>query len=216
MDVYFVSGMSANCKVFDKISLPEGFDKKYIEWYIPNGDETLEEYSLKMAESIDTSKPFILVGYSLGGIVIQEMNKFLNPCKNILISSMKSEAEIPSMFRLGRQIHFAQHFPIETIVQNKMVVDLCARLIYGARPDEAGIYMSYTDPVYTKWALQRILEWKPSITCPNLYHIHGARDQVFPVKIISGASIIERGDHLMVIKRHKEVNKILNDILLSQ
>jgi len=216
MNVYFVSGMSANCKVFDKLELPTGFEKKYIEWYIPNGDESLFDYSRKMAETIDVSQPFLLVGYSLGGIIIQEMNKFLKPEKNIIIASVKGESEIPSLFRLGRQINFARRFPIETIMQNNIVVDLFARLIYGARPEEAALYMSYTDPVYTRWALEKILEWKPSVVCRNLYHIHGGRDQVFSAKYIKNAYIIEKGDHLMVIKRHKEVSKILQDILLDK
>jgi len=215
MNVYFISGMSANCKVFNRLKLPDGFHKKYIEWFIPEGTESLEEYARKMAQNIDDTQPFILVGYSLGGIIIQEMNKFLKPEKNIIIASMKSEKEIPPMFRLGRQVQFAQRFPIEFIMKNDTVVDLFARLIYGARKEEAGLYISYTDPVYTKWALQRILEWKPSVVCQNLYHIHGARDQVFPSKYISDAHIIEKGDHLMVIKRFREVNMALNEILLS-
>ena len=215
MNVYFVSGMSANCSVFDKLVLPEGFEKKYIEWYIPDPDESLEEYSRKQAQNVDASQPFILVGYSLGGLIVQEMNKFVKPDKNILIASMKGLNEIPAMFRLGRIIRFARHFPIETIVQNKMVVDLFARLIYSARRDEASKYMTYTDAVYTKWALERILEWKPSVVCHNLYHIHGSRDQVFPVRNIKDAIVIKKGDHLMVIKRHKEVSKVLQDILLG-
>jgi hypothetical protein len=85
MKVYFISGMCVNCKVFDSIILPDGYEKHYIEWNIPEGSETIEEYAFKLAERIDQSQPFIIIGYSLGGIVMQEMNKFLRPEKNILI-----------------------------------------------------------------------------------------------------------------------------------
>lgn len=63
---YFISGMCYNCKVFDKLTLPKGYRKKYIEWRIPNPDETLSEYAYEMAKNINTSKPFVLIGYSFG------------------------------------------------------------------------------------------------------------------------------------------------------
>ena len=73
IDVYFISGMCYNCKVFDKLRLPKGYRKVYIEWYIPRPDESLSEYARTMAKVIDTSSPFILIGYSFGAVVMQEM-----------------------------------------------------------------------------------------------------------------------------------------------
>ena len=71
--VYFISGMCYNCKVFDKLRLPKGYKKAYIEWFIPSPDESLSEYAHKMAKTIDTSRPFILIGYSFGAVIMQEM-----------------------------------------------------------------------------------------------------------------------------------------------
>ncbi len=45
MDVYFISGLTANCSVFDRIKLLDDYKKKYIEWIIPSGNETLGEYA---------------------------------------------------------------------------------------------------------------------------------------------------------------------------
>ena len=53
-----ISGMCYNCKVFDKLRLPKGYKKAYIEWFIPSPDESLSEYAHKMAKTIDTSRPF--------------------------------------------------------------------------------------------------------------------------------------------------------------
>ena len=74
--VYFISGMCYNCKVFDKLRLPKGYKKAYIEWFIPSPDESLSEYAHKMAKMIDTSRPFILIGYSFGAVIMQEMTLF--------------------------------------------------------------------------------------------------------------------------------------------
>lgn len=213
MNVYFISGLSANCKVFDRIDLPEGYKKIYIEWHIPQGDESLEEYSLEMAKSINRSKPFILVGYSLGGIVIQEMNKFLSPNKNIIISSIKAEDEIPPLFRLGRMINFAEHFPMHIFADHNYIIELFARMVYRARPEETMQILTYIDPIYMKWSISQILSWIPTIQCENLYHIHGTEDHIFPYKYIKDAYPIERGDHMMVMKKYKRINKILATIL---
>ena len=89
MNVYFISGMCYNCKVFDKLRLPKGYKKVYIEWSIPRSDESLSEYARIMAKVIDTSSPFILIGYSFGAVVMQEMTLFLKPAKCVIISSFK-------------------------------------------------------------------------------------------------------------------------------
>lgn len=215
MNVYFVSGMSANCKVFDKIELPEGFVKRYIEWIIPREDEPLDEYVRNMAKDIDRSEPFILIGYSFGGMIVQEMNKILSPEKTIIIASIKNEEELSPLLYFAQKTRLAERLPAGFFQVERVVSDLFAEFVYGVRPDETSEYISYTDPVYTKWSLCRILNWKPTEVCPNLYHIHGSRDQIFPLKYVKPTHIIEGGDHLMVIKRFKKINKELTDILLQ-
>ncbi len=215
MVVYFLSGMCVNCKVFDKISLPVGYQKQYIEWYIPEDNETLEEYTQKMAKAIDTTKPFIIVGYSFGGIIMQEMNYFLKPEKNILISSIKSESEIPSLFRLAKKIQSAKHFPKRLYSVNKAISNLFTHLIYNMAIDDIEQCVTYTSPSYMKWTTHQITSWTPTVKCKNLYHIHGTKDQVFSYKPIQNAYSIENGDHLMIMKKAEEVNKIINSIILS-
>lgn len=215
MNVYFISGMSANCKVFDKLQLPEGFDKQYIEWLIPYENESLDEYTRRMAVNIDTSQPFVLVGYSFGGIIVQEMNKFMTPQKTIIMASMKAEDEIPPLFRLGRRIKFAEYLPIGFFKTSDLISDFFARFVYHATREEIDKYVSYTDPVYTKWCLYQILNWHSSFACAHLYHIHGTKDQMFPYKGAKNVYRIDEGDHLFVIKKSKEVSRILSEILLK-
>lgn len=215
MDVYFISGMSANCKVFDRIVLPEGFTKKYIEWVNPSIDESLDSFVRRMAESIDVDSPFMLFGYSLGGIIVQEMNKFLMPEKTIIIASIKSNKETSPLMRLGQKIHFADKIPMSLVTQKGIIADLFTRFVYHIDPKEANEYISYTDPVYTKWCLTQLLNWKPTIACSNLYHIHGTKDQMFPSKYINDAYFMQGADHLLVMKKYRQVNQLLTDILLE-
>ena len=215
VNVYFVSGMCNRCDVFDGLTLPKGYCKNYIEWYIPQENETLDEYVREMAKGINTSKLFILVGYSFGGIIIQEMNKFLTPQKNIIISSIKSEREIPTIFRLARNIHFAEYLPERIYASTNIITSTFSRFVYRSLGDKAQEYMTFTDPIYLKWAIHQITNWIPAgnIIIKNLYHIHGTKDQIFPLESIENAQAIEGGDHLMIVLKADEINERIKKIL---
>ena len=216
-NVYFVSGMCNNCSVFDNIVLPKGFNKKHIEWIIPKGDETLEQYARLMAKSIDTSLPFILVGYSFGGNVIQEMNKFLSPIKNIVISSMTRATEIPKVFEFARSIHFAERVPNKLLAATKFITTIFTKTIYEMPTEEVAKYMVYTQPVYLKWCIYQITNWNPVENIKNVFQIHGTKDQIFPYEQMSkNVYTVKDADHLMIIDRASEVSEIMNYILTSK
>ncbi|WP_353120935.1 alpha/beta hydrolase [Dysgonomonas capnocytophagoides] len=215
MNVYFISGMCVNCGVFDKIELPENCTRSYIEWSIPKKGETIEEYAFQLSKKIDLNKPFVIVGYSLGGIIMQEMNKFIHPEKNILISSIKAEKERPLLFKIAKASHILKHIPQALYSVNKTLSNAFTRLIYDMTIEEIEEYVSYTSSIYMKWATCQITEWLPSQQCDNLYHIHGTKDQIFPYKHVSNAYTIKEGDHLMVMRKHEEVSKAISEILLK-
>lgn len=217
INVYFVSGMCNNCSVFDSIILPKGYNKKYIEWIIPDMNDTLEEYALKMAKDIDTSKPFVLVGYSFGANIVQEMNKFITPEKNIIISSMKRKEEIPAIFNFAHSIHFAERVPDKVLAATDFIINVFTKFIYNMPTDKITRYMIYTDPVYLKWSIRQITNWQPVDECKHIYHIHGTKDQIFPYDQISDdVYTIKGGDHLMVMERAHEVSDVISMILTKR
>lgn len=216
INVYFISGMCYNCTVFDKLSLPHGFKKTYIEWHIPREDESLNEYAKVMAETIDQTRPFILVGYSFGAVIIQEMNTFLSPIKSIIISSFKSVDEIPTLFRAAKRAKLVKRVPDRIYSSTEFITHAFNRFVYNIPTDELSDVMVYTDPIYIKWAIKKITEWIPNGKIKHLYHIHGSADQIFPCVNIKNAFIIENGDHLMVMKKADMVSSILDGILLMK
>lgn len=213
MNVYFISGMCVNCGVFDKINLPEGYIKHYIEWETPKKKESLDSYVERMASSIDQTQAFILIGYSLGGIVMQEMNKILSPKMNILISSIKEKSEVPALFRFAKSIRILKYVPAILFCPHQSLSVLFSKTVYGMSSSEIDEYVSYTSPNYMKWATCQITSWRPSEKCPNLFHIHGTKDQIFTHHRIDNAHIIEGGDHLMVLRKAEEINKIIEQII---
>lgn len=216
INVYFISGMCYNCRVFDNLRLPQGFKKVYIEWHNPSEDESLDEYVHAMAQQIDTTSPFVLVGYSFGAVITQEMNRFLSPLKTIIISSFKSEAEIPSLFRAAKRANLIERVPRRVYSSTDFITNAFNRFVYNAPTPELSGIMVYTDPVYVRWAIKQITEWVPGGKIKHLYHIHGTADQIFPYDNIRNAFSVEGGDHLMVMKKADVVSSILDGILLMK
>lgn len=212
-DVYFVSGMCYSCSVFDDIELPKGFNKHYIEWEIPQENETLRHYSRRMSKTINTKRKFTLVGYSFGGIIVQEMVKFLKPEKVIIISSMKDEQEIPSLFQIAKKVNFVENLPMKLYATSNFMLNLFNRYVYNAPTKALGDFMTMIDPVYIKWSLAQITNWVPATKLKNIYHIHGTKDQVFSYENIIEPKTINGGDHLMVVKRAKDVSIVLGEVL---
>ena len=95
-------GMAANSKIFDFISLPQNFNIHYLEWEIPDINESLKDYSSRFLNKIK-GKNIVLIGVSFGGIIIQEISKLINPIKIIIISSIKTKNELPLMMQLRQK-----------------------------------------------------------------------------------------------------------------
>ncbi len=214
--VYFISGMCYNCKVFDKLTLPRGYRKKYIEWHIPKPDETLTEYAYEMAKNIDTSKPFILIGYSFGAVIMQEIDHFLRPEKSIIISSFKDKSEVPTFFKAIRKVNLVDRVPNSLYTSTEFITNAFNRLFFHASNTEFEEYMTFVDPVYIKWAAKQITNWVPDYKDKHLYHIHGTNDQIFPFDQLKNVFPIEGGDHLMVFKKADVVSSVLSSILLMK
>lgn len=216
MNVYFISGMCYNCSVFDRLMLPKGFKRNYIEWLTPKEDESLRSYAKRMAKVINTRRPFILVGYSFGAVIMQEMVRFLYPEKCVIISSFKSKDEVPALFSVVRHAKLAEYMPKKLFEQTEFITNAFNRLVYNTGSDELSEFLTVTDPVYVKWAVEQITNWVPKYRTPNLYHIHGTEDQVFPFKHIRNVLPVEGGDHLMLVKKSDTVSALLASILLMK
>ena len=74
-------------------------------------------------------------------------------------------------------------------------------------------YLSFKDPNYLKWALDCIVNWDQKETIKGLIHIHGKKDNVFPVKNLSGKVYLIEGNHAIIITRAHQINKLLIELL---
>ena len=102
ISVYCMPGLAASSLIFERINLPESqFVIHLLDWELPIGNQSLQEYAQRMAKKITAPNP-VLIGVSFGGILVQEMAAFLNPLKVIIISSVKSNVEFPRRMKIAK------------------------------------------------------------------------------------------------------------------
>ena len=67
MNVYTISGLGADESVFDDLTICT--IPHHLEWIDPKEGENIADYAQRMAQKIDVSQPFALIGLSFGGLI---------------------------------------------------------------------------------------------------------------------------------------------------
>jgi len=213
MTLYFISGLGADKRIFEKIILPADHNIVYLNWILPQKNETLEAYSRRLSLEINTSEPFSLIGLSFGGMLAIELSKILSPEKTILISSISSHHERPWYFKLLKIVPIYKFIPKSFLeIKQPLIYKLMGvtnseeqKLLYAMLVD--------TDITFFRWAVKSILNWEQTETIQNLYHIHGSADQMFPIKYTHPTQIIKNGKHLMIYTNASEISDMLSKII---
>ncbi|NHF59401.1 alpha/beta hydrolase [Flavobacteriaceae bacterium TP-CH-4] len=213
--VYFMPGMAANPSIFKNIDLPrERFEQHLLSWFVPTQGMTLGEYALEMVKNVTHENP-VLVGVSFGGLLVQEMARYLKTKKIIVVSSVKHESELP------KRMLFAKYTKIHRLLPTGLVnnVELLAKYAFGEtvtkRLQLYEEYLSIRDKYYIDWSIDQIVNWKQTY-CPDcLIHIHGEKDAVFPIVNIKNCIPVQNGTHTMIIHRAKWFNEHLPTIILQ-
>jgi hypothetical protein len=213
--VYFMPGMAASSSIFENIKLPEElFVMHLLEWELPLPKENLFDYAKRMASKID-HKECILIGVSFGGILVQEMKQFLNPKKVVIISSVKSNVELPRKMKIARTTKAYKLIPTK-LFEN---VENLAKYAFGDyvknRIKLYEKFLSMRDKNYLDWSIEQIINWNRVEADEEIIHIHGDADEVFPIKYIKNPIVVKGGTHIMIINKYKWLNENLPKILLE-
>lgn len=208
--IYCVPGLSASSKIYEFIELPEeDFEIHYLEWLMPESiNETIEHYAKRMCETI-TEENVVLMGVSFGGVMVQEMSKIINPKKIILISSIKNKGELPKRLRLAKSSRAYKLFPAKSITTIEKFMSYVFGDMAKKRIEQYRLYLSVRDEVYLKWSIYNVLHWQQVETLPNILHIHGTADHIFPFKHIKNSFEIKKASHVMVLNRAREIGEII-------
>ncbi len=211
MKIYQISGLGAGEEVFKNIRLNQPVE--FIPWLIAEKDESISHYAHRMAESIDTSEPFCLLGVSFGGIMSQEIARLVKPEQIFIVSSAKSRKEIPIYMRGVAELGLTFKMPEAFMRQTNKVT----HFLFGAktRGEKQALneILEKIDPDYLRWSLTQIGKWQQTNPPPNLIHIHGDHDFLFPLRNIKSPDHVVSGGHFVVIQRGREISKLINSYL---
>ena len=214
LHVYCMPGMAANPSIFEHIKLPEDqFELHFLEWIIPNSAETISDYAYRMTGNIKHSN-CVLMGVSFGGILVQEMSRHIQCRKIIVVSSVKTKFELPKKMKVAKATMAYKLLPTRLLSN----VETLAKYAFGEtvtkRLDLYKKYLSVSDKRYLDWAIKEVVCWSREQELPNIVHIHGDKDAVFPIQNLRGCISVKDGTHIMIINKYKWFNENLPELIL--
>ena len=208
-------GMAANPSIFENIILPENkFEMHFLEWMIPEENESLEVYAKRMIAKIEHQNP-VLIGVSFGGILVQEMSKFIEIKKLIVISSIKSKHELPKRMKILKVTNAYKILPTQWVSNIEMFAKYTFITNVTKRLELYQKYLSVRDKTYLDWSIKQIIFWEQDHPNPKAIYIHGDKDAVFPHSCQGNCIILKGGTHIMIINRFKWFNKHLPELILN-
>ncbi|SFB22830.1 hypothetical protein SAMN05660845_2150 [Flavobacterium swingsii] len=213
--IYFMPGLAASSSIFEKIKLPEDvFEIHLLDWIMPEKTELLKNYAERMSKFVKHDK-VVLVGVSFGGILVQEMAQFLDLRKLIIISSVKSNKELPSRMKIAKTTKAYKLIPTSLLSNVEALTKYAFGTMIKERVKLYKKYLTMNDKVYLDWAIEQVVCWERTIEDDNVIHIHGDNDSVFPAQNIKNFINVKAGTHIMIINRYKWFNENLPDIILK-
>ncbi len=201
--IYCISGLGADEKIFSNLHF-QGYTLKHLPWLRPHKNEKIGHYAGRMAAAIHHPSPIVL-GVSFGGMMGIEMARQMEMKKLILVSSIKSSAEMPRWMKLAGRFKLNKILPSRPLTFTERIDNRRLGVSNEEEKLMARAYRRSADSVYIEWAIHQILNWNNDWQPSHLTHVHGDSDKIFPVKKIAGARIIKGGTHMMIYNRAEEI-----------
>ncbi len=209
--LYLIPGTGADERLFHALDL-SSFDTVNINLPVPLKKESMHAYSLRIAhDQIDTTRPFALLGVSLGGMVATELADELNPEAVIIIASAKTGDEIPPSY------HLARYLPIHYLVGGRTIRWFTKQVqpIFEPMEDEQRdlfITMLYEkDPAFLKGAVRLMVNWDRTEAPEGIIHIHGELDHTVPYKHTAPTHSVVNAGHMLTYSMPEVVEGVLAD-----
>ena len=210
--IYLIPGQGADGRLFKDITIHQ-YDTIILNFITPYKNETMQSYARRMAERIDTTCKYSIVGVSLGGMLAVEMNKFLDPEETIIISSAKCKKELPVKYRMFN------YFSLHKVLSGKFYIwgaKLGQPILEPAGKENRLFFremLNAKDPMFMKRAVAMIVSWDNTEYADNIIHIQGKKDHTIPTRRTSPTIIVNDGNHVIAMKNSKLVSELLNQYL---
>ena len=213
MDLYLIPGSGADHRLFGKLDLSD-HPVHYLDYPTMPVGSSMKDFAKALAVQVDKSRPHVLIGASMGGMVAQELASLTKPVKVIIISSWKGPQEMPRHIRMLRGTH-PERILTPTIL--KQTLPLVRWQMGVESPEDVALFdqlITVHDIDQLKGQIDACISWAgPAEPVKNLVHIHGDRDRLMPIANVKDARIITGESHFMVYSKAAEVGELLRSEL---
>ncbi len=211
--MYMIPGFITNEVIYRGLRKELPIETQVLEFIPPNKKESITSYAKRLAEGIDQTKPFYLLGTSFGGLLSIEISKFLEPEKLIIVSSGKNRDELSFFMKQKWATAFFQIIPA-FIIKYVFIIGFAIGSLFiksykRINTKEVKQMIGSVDGKLEKWIMRRISLWDNHNHRKDIIHIHGDKDRVFSKKALKTAHVIKGGSHSMVIDQYKEISEVI-------
>lgn len=213
INLYCFPGLGADERLFKKLKL-HGYQLQYIYWVEPEANESLADYCQRLIPQIDQTKPFALLGVSLGGIMITELAHQLAAEHFFVISSVKSSKEFPFYIPVFRRLGFRYLINAHLLKALKPIIPFLFGKMNQADQQLVFNMIDDSSPTFLTWAAKAILSWKSKddkTPFHKITQIVGDKDLIFRHSKIQNCKIIKGGTHVVILNKAQEISTIINE-----
>ncbi|MFN0276865.1 MAG: alpha/beta fold hydrolase [Chitinophagales bacterium] len=211
--IYLLSGLGSDERIFKNLSIDTQYNIIYLPYSLPLENETIERYAGPMAEKVDTTEAFAIIGVSLGGIIAVEMTEYIHPEKVFLLSSVSSSDQVPGQYAFYAKHNLHKTLPAWMFKYSTFLLQPLYEPERKAEKVTCNAMIKQKDALFMKRATAMLVNWKRTEEENNnitIIQIHGSADNTLPVENIQADHIIEGGSHMMTLIHAGSVSEIIN------
>lgn len=192
-------------KVFPQLIVPP--------WIQPLPGESLSHYARRFARELNPCQPFFLGGTSFGGILAQEMARYIKPDALFLFACGRSPDHMTPWLRKVRSLAaITKILPWDSA---SLVSELGLKIAEPVMPPAVRSLMKHLhhrEIPFVRWGLHAVLRWQApnhSMHIP-VHHLHGERDPFFPASLSGACEIVPGAGHLLTRTHPDAVNRFIS------
>ena len=214
LPLILLPGLSASREVFEP-QLQQFPNAIVPDWPEPNPGETFAAYAERFSEQLRPHRPCILGGMSFGGMLAQEMARFLKPEGLLLMATIRGPDELPLYGRIGKRFRGLIPYLPMRVLQTLTGVFECpgVRSLFPFRRILARQFREANRELF-RWSLDQICRWSepPVVDCP-VWHIHGDNDLVLPASRTTPDCLVAGAGHVLSLSHPQDINRFIRECL---
>ena len=190
-NIIFLPGLAADSRMFHKLK-PAFPEAVYIDWIPALKGESLLSYAGRLSREIPKGE-YLIAGASFGGIIGLHLAEYLNCRGCVLIGSVSSP----------RQISWTKKLVLKSGLLQRSFLSSGNKGYRRQLNGKKGEFIS--------WAYSQLGRWKErKLQCP-VYHIHGSKDSIFPLKKLKADKVLN-GGHNIIHSHPEEITVYIKEV----